>query len=79
MRPNIALAAELRAAGARIEVYPEASKMKQQFRYADAIGARFLLMLGPDELEAGTVTVKDLGARAQTTVPRDEAAEMIRR
>ena len=50
--------------------------MKSQFRKADASGARFALVFGPDELAAGQVTVKALrdGAGAQEQLPLAEPA-----
>jgi histidyl-tRNA synthetase len=48
--------------------------MKSQFKRADASGARFALVFGPDELARGMVTVKALrdGAGAQELRPLDE-------
>jgi histidyl-tRNA synthetase len=34
--------------------------MKSQFKKADASGARFAMIFGPDELAQGKVTIKDL-------------------
>jgi histidyl-tRNA synthetase len=75
---SVGLAADLRNQGLRIDVFPEPAKMKAQFKYADAIGARHLLLVGPDELVAGKVTVKNLATREQTTLPRGAVAEHIR-
>lgn len=72
------LAAGLRAAGLRAEWYPEPARLDRQLKYADAAGIRLALIQGPDELAQGRVTVKDLQARTQTSVPRASAAEAIR-
>jgi histidyl-tRNA synthetase len=71
------LAAELRAAGLRAEWYPEAVKLDRQLKYADATGVRFAAILGPDELAQGVVMLKDLAARSQLPVPRDQLAGEI--
>ena len=55
-----AVAAELRAAGIAAEVYLGASGMKAQMKYADRRMAPAAIMLGGDEIAAGTVTLKDL-------------------
>jgi histidyl-tRNA synthetase len=49
--------------------------MKSQFKKADASGARFALIFGPDEVAQGKVTVKALrdGAGAQVLQPIDAA------
>ncbi len=55
-----ALAAEVRAAGLACEVYMGRSGMKAQMKYADRRRSPAVLMLGEDEIKAGTVTLKDL-------------------
>ena len=53
---------QLRAAGIPAEVYLGTSGMKPQMKYADRRGAPAVVMLGGDEIAAGTVTIKDLDA-----------------
>ncbi len=65
---SFALAASLRAAGLKVVVYPEAAKLQKQFKYADRIGVRYVVIAGPDERAAGQVTVKDLKERTQETL-----------
>lgn len=72
------LAAELRQAGLNVACYPNPAKLGKQFKYADRIGARVVLVLGPDEDTQGKVTVKDLAARDQTVIPQQEASVKIR-
>jgi histidyl-tRNA synthetase len=74
------LAADLRAAGLKVEWYPEPSKLDRQLKYADANGIRFAAIVGPDELAQGIVTLKDLSTREQTTISRGEVAtELLRK
>ena len=55
-RPGGAAAlAQLRAAKIPSELYPDASKLQKQFKYADAKGIPLVLLLGPEELAAGVV------------------------
>ncbi|MCU0685716.1 MAG: histidine--tRNA ligase [Polyangiaceae bacterium] len=68
----LALASQLRAAGLNVEVVMDPGKLAKQFKYADRAGVRFVLVMGPDELAKGTVTVKDLRAPNQEGQPRDE-------
>jgi histidyl-tRNA synthetase len=75
---SIALAAELRQAGINVNCYPEAAKLSKQFKFADRIGVKIVLVLGPDELTARQVTIKDLVAGTQTTTDREKAVEVIR-
>jgi len=54
------LAADIRAAGIPAEVYLGRSGMKAQMKYADRRLSPAAVMIGGDELAAGTVTIKDL-------------------
>ena len=54
------LAADIRAAGMAVEVYLGKAGMKAQMKYADRRLSPAVAMLGGDELNAGTVTIKDL-------------------
>jgi histidyl-tRNA synthetase len=60
MSDYFALAAEIRAAGIPAEVYLGQSGMKAQMKYADRRRAPAAVIVGEDELAAGTVTIKDL-------------------
>ncbi len=73
------LAGELRAAGLRVEWYPEPVKLDRQLKYADAIGARVAAIIGPDEAAKGVVTLKDLAARTQSTYQRAQVAGELQR
>jgi histidyl-tRNA synthetase len=72
---TLAVATELRQAGINTEAVLDGGRLGKQLRYADRAGIRFVVILGPQEVEAGTVTVKDLRRQDQFTVPR---AEMVR-
>jgi histidyl-tRNA synthetase len=79
MNKSFALANELRQSGLKVAVYPVADKLSKQLKYADRIGSRIAVVLGPDELEKGVMQVKDLRSREQVDVVRREAAETVRR
>jgi histidyl-tRNA synthetase len=71
------LAGDLRRAGLRVEIYPEADKLGKQFKYAAARGHRFVTVVGSDERAAGQVTVKNMQNGEQTVVARDQAASWL--
>ena len=54
------LVGELRAAGIAAEVYLGTSGMRPQMKYADRRLSPAAVILGGDEIAAGTVTIKDL-------------------
>ena len=72
------LAAELRAAGHRADVYPEPDKLGKQFKYAASIGIPHVAILGPDERTSGMVTIKDMSSGEQTRIPRGDIGARLR-
>ncbi|WP_146679907.1 histidine--tRNA ligase [Pirellula sp. SH-Sr6A] len=71
------LASIVRHAGYSVEVYPDGKKLAQQLKYADQRGFRVALIAGSDELERGTVQVKDLVNKIGTEVSwRDEPVKL---
>lgn len=76
---SYALAAELRAAGIRVTTYPEPAKLPKQFKFADRMGVKITIIIGPDEAAAGTVTIKNLVTAAQETVARAGLVETVRK
>jgi histidyl-tRNA synthetase len=72
------MARSLRAAGIGVEVYPDAKKIGQQLKYAEARGFRIALIAGADEFARGVWKIKDLAARAESTVPEAGVAESLR-
>jgi len=75
---SIALAHDLRSAGLRVDLYPEADKVSKQFKYASSRGIRFVLVLGDDERARGEVAIKDMGSGEQRSLRRWEVAPVIR-
>jgi histidyl-tRNA synthetase len=73
------LAADLRRGGLNVACYPEAVKLPRQFKYADRIGAKVVLVLGPEEAESGRVTVKNLLNGEQAAVPREAIVSAVLR
>ena len=75
---SLRLATKLREAGLKVVVYPEAAKLGKQFKYADRIGAKVSLVLGPDETEKGLVAVKNLTSGQQSLVRQEAVIDLIR-
>src|SRR5262249_18003317 len=76
---SLAMASELRKAGLRVDLYPEADKIRKQVKYASARPAPFVAILGDDERARGEVAIKDLRSGEQAAVPRADAAAFVRR
>ncbi len=66
------LAQNLRKAGIATEVYPEVVKLGKQFKYADKMGHRFVVVMGEEEVKSGTFTLKDMQRGEQTLIENFE-------
>ncbi|MFN3434057.1 MAG: histidine--tRNA ligase [Sphingomonas sp.] len=70
------LVADLRRGGVAVDMAYK-GKMKQRLAKADALGARYALILGDDELAAGVVQVKALADGTQQQVAFADVAEAL--
>ncbi len=71
------VAAELRQQDLKVATYPSPEKLGKQLKYADRIGVKIAVILGPEELKAGQIAVKNLATREQFDIPRENASEFI--
>jgi histidyl-tRNA synthetase len=76
---SISLAAEMRGDGFNVICYPEPSKLPKQFKYADRMRMRVVLVIGPDEAKTGKVTVKNLSSGTQETIARRKVSESVKK
>lgn len=74
---TVPVAATLRAAGIACEIYPDNTKLKKQFEYADRKGIPFLAIVGGDEVSEGVVTVKNLSTGEQQKVSKDSLCQFF--
>jgi histidyl-tRNA synthetase len=73
---SFAFAAAARSAGLRASVYLGASgKLGRQLKWASDVGARWALIYGSAEEEAGTVTMRDMTTGEQSAVALSELAD----
>ncbi|HEY7144358.1 MAG TPA: histidine--tRNA ligase [Streptosporangiaceae bacterium] len=71
-------AAQARAAGLRAGIYlGQSGKLGRQLKWASDAGARWTLLYGRDEAEAGEVTIRDMDSGEQTRVPAGQLAEFL--
>ena len=66
----------LREAGVACEIYPDKSKLKKQFDYADKKGIPFVSINGGDEAASGIVNLKNLSSGEQKTFAKDDLEGM---
>jgi len=76
---SIRIADELRKAGTRMICYPEPAKLPKQLKFADKMGIRLAVILGPDEIQTGNVIIKDLKTTEQISARRENLQSEINR
>jgi histidyl-tRNA synthetase len=74
---SLSLATELRSAGLRVDLYPEADKMGKQFKYASSREIPLVAIVGDDERARGEVAIKDLKTGEQRSVKREAVASAV--
>ena len=79
LRQNVfAITQELRAAGIVTEADYQGRSLKAQFKQADKVGAKLILVLGGDELAAGKVKVRDMESHDEALVDLANVVEAVR-
>lgn len=66
------LVTKTRAAGIRVELYPESSKMKKQMSYADAKKIPYVAIVGENEINEGKINLKNMITGEQALLTVDE-------
>lgn len=74
---GLALANELRKNGIKTEFDHAGRSFKAQFKYADKLNARFVAVIGDDELGRGVVKLKSMDDGAETDIPFDALAARV--
>lgn len=68
-RAALSLLEQLRNAGIKAELYPESTKLRKQFEYAEKKGIPYLVIYGEQERAAREVQIKELQTGIQQAVP----------
>jgi len=62
-----------------VDLGDETFRLKKSFEAADKMGARYILIVGENEVAADAFALKHLASGEQVTVPRAELAQRILR
>ena len=73
----ISIARTLRNRGISCEIYPDNTKLKKQFEYADRKGIPFISIIGGDEVAASVVNIKNLSTGDQKQFNKDDLEGML--
>jgi histidyl-tRNA synthetase len=75
---SLTVASKLRERVIKIEIYPDTdTKLDKQLKYADRKGIPYVVIVGPDEVKQGKVTLKNLKTKTQETVSLEEAVNKL--
>jgi histidyl-tRNA synthetase len=74
----ISFSKDLRDKGIVTEIYLEDSKMAKKLGYANKLKIPFAILIGDDEAQNKTVTIKNMITGVQTTVDYDYAYEIVK-
>jgi histidyl-tRNA synthetase len=72
------LARDLRRQGLIVELGDESFRLKKSFETAEKLGARYVIIVGENEVAAGQFTLKDLKSKEQSAVARAELGDRLR-
>ncbi len=73
----ISLLSTLRASAIPAEFYPENAKLKKQMEYANRKNIPFVALVGKDEMESGSITLKDMKSGEQKAVSFEELKNVL--
>ncbi|MEK4028698.1 MULTISPECIES: histidine--tRNA ligase [Bacillaceae] len=76
---TVKLVHDLRKAGIKAERDYQDRKMKAQFKAADRLNARFVAILGEDELKENKINIKDMETGEQQEITLDQFVETLRK
>ncbi len=68
-----AMALKLREGGVSVETDLAGRGLKAQMKYADKLGARYVIVVGDNELETGTARLKDMTTGEQSDIALDDS------
>ena len=68
---------ELRDAGIKADLYPDAAKLGKQFKYADSIGVDFMAVVGEKEMEQGNINLKEMATGEQESIKLNSLIEKL--
>ncbi|MEF9987075.1 MAG: histidine--tRNA ligase [Bacteroidales bacterium] len=67
----------LRLQGINCEIYPDSTKLKKQFEYADKKGIRYFVIAGEQEISENSLNIKDLISGEQKTVSKADIGTLF--
>ena len=76
--PAFTLAQQLRTLNVKADSDLAGRSLKAQFKFADKIGAKYVVIVGGDEYERGVVKLRNMETKEEQEIPLEKAAEDIK-
>ena len=74
---SLGIIGELRANGISAELFPSSDKMKKQMGYANSHAIPYVAIIGEQEMQDGTIAVKDMTTGEQKQMTTGELKELL--
>lgn len=71
------IASELRKKEINVQINIEKQKLGKKFKYANNVNAKYVIIIGEDEIKNNVITLKDMKTGEQSTVTLKNAIEII--
>ena len=75
---SLGIIGNLRAAGISAELFPSSDKMKKQMAYANSHRIPYVAIIGEQEMQDGTIAVKDMNSGEQKQMTAEELKELLK-
>jgi len=75
---SLKIADKLRKLRINTEIYLGKGDLSEQLKYADKKGIPLTIIIGPDEIKEGQITIKDLRIKTQKRMRRDDLASVLK-
>ncbi|MBQ6373676.1 MAG: histidine--tRNA ligase [Clostridia bacterium] len=75
---GVRLVDDLRAAGIKADLDHAARSMKAQFKFANKLGVKKVIVIASDELEKGVVKLRDMISSSEEEIPAGEVVSRLR-
>lgn len=74
---GLTTASDLRRKEISVVLAPPSRSLRGQMRFATSMNSRFVVIIGEDEINRGTLTLKDMDSGEQSQIPENELSELV--
>ncbi len=78
-KTGLKLLSQLRKQGFNSELYPDFSKIKKHFQYADKKNVPYVVIIGSEELEKGLFSLKEMSTGEQEQLDQDHLLKRLKK